>query len=157
MFRYITVTSNGTVGQISATEFENGIKVFIPDNYVSTFMNTPWLCWVDKDDSGNYIIHVPADAPRPTYEQSIKEFEDQLNELQNSATNFKSQLDAEQKKNQALIAQIRAMQAQNQSIATQLAALSADDQAKTDALNSANAKLSGTAQAQTATAAPTQQ
>lgn len=146
MFRYITLTSNNTVDKISANQFDGSVQVWISENDLSTFLNTPWLCWVEKNSDGTYLIHIPNDAPRPAYEAQIANFKTQLEALQNNATDLQAQVDAESKKNTALIAQLKAVQTQNQQMSVQLAALSADDQKKSADLDSANATIAKQAQ-----------
>lgn len=165
MFRYVTLTENNTIDKESANEFDGSVKVYVTDSVLSTYLNTPWLCWVEKNADGTYLLHVPDDAPRPSYEQKIADFENTLSTLQTNDTNLKAQLDDSQKKNQALVAQIREMQAQNSLLSAQVAQLSADDKAKEDALNSANAKIqqqssavesNGATEAQPASSQPVQ-
>lgn len=141
MFRYVTLTDKNTIDKESASQFDGSVQVWIADNLLSTFLNTPWLCWVEKNADGTYLLHVPSDAPRPDYEQKIADFTSQLATLQQNDTTLKASLDDATKKNQALVAQIREMQAQNSLLSAQVAQLSADDQAKSSALDSANAKI----------------
>lgn len=141
MFRYVTLTSNNTIDKESENQFDGSVKVWVSNDVLSTFLNSPWLCWVEKNNDGTYLLHVPNDAPRPSYEQKIAEFTSQLATLQQNDTTLKASLDEETKKNQALVTQIREMQAQNSLLSAQVAQLSADDQAKSSALDSANAKI----------------
>lgn len=141
MFRYVTLTDKNTIDKESPNQFDGSVQVWIADNDLSTFLNTPWLCWVEKNSDGSYLLHVPADAPRPVYEQKIADFTSQLATLQQNDTTLKASLDDATKKNQALVAQIKEMQAQNSLLSAQVAQLSADDQAKSSALDSANAKI----------------
>lgn len=141
MFRYVTLTDKNTIDKVSDNPFEGAVQVWISDTDLSTFLNTPYLCWVEKNADGSYLLHIPDDAPRPAYEQKIADFQSQLTTLSQTSTTIKAQLDAEIKKNQALIAQIRTMQAQNQAMSIQLASISADDQQKSAALDSANATI----------------
>lgn len=141
MFRYVTLTDKNTIDKESAESFEGGIQVWVSNDVLSTFLNTPWLCWVERNADGSYLLHVPADAPRPEYEQKIADFTSQLATLQQNDTALKASLDDATKKNQALVAQIREMQAQNSLLSAQVAQLSSDDQAKSSALDSANAKI----------------
>lgn len=141
MFRYVTLTDKNTIDKESAEPFEGAVQVWVTPTDLSTFLNTPWLCWVERNPDGSYLLHIPADAPRPSYEAQIEDFKAQLTDLQKHDTQLQAQLDDATKKNQALIAQIRTMQAQNQTMSIQLASLSADDQQKSAALDSANATI----------------
>lgn len=153
MIRYVTFKDNKTIDKESAEQFDGSVPVYVADNVLSTYLNTPWLCWGEENSDGTYLLHVPEDAPRPTYEQKIADFTNELATLKQNDADLSSQLDKAQqdlatanKKNQALIAQVREMQAQAGIVSAQLASLSADDQAKSAALDSANAKIAQSAQ-----------
>lgn len=153
MIRYVTFNDNKTIDKESASQFDGSVPVFVADNVLSTYLNSPWLCWGEENSDGTYLLHVPEDAPRPSYEQKIADFTNELATLKQNDTDLSTQLDQAKtdlenanKKNQALIAQIREIQAQNSIVTAQLASLSADDQVKSEALKSVSATVAQSAQ-----------
>lgn len=131
MFVYVLLNDNKTVKAISDVAIDGYTRVFVSEFQKSTLMNSPFLCWVDKNESGVDVLHVPEDAPQPSYEQKIEQFKKQLaglNEVQEA-------LDKSEQQNKVLVTQLREGQDQINALAKELTALTVDDKAKSDELN----------------------
>lgn len=145
MQRYVTLNEdNNTIKQISDTQFEGSVMVFVDPSKESTFIHSPFLCWVEQKD-GNNILHIPEDAPAPSYEQKIEDFKKRIAELESNDTKHTSQLqEAEQKlkastmSSAQLAQQLMAMQNQNGLLTSKINQLIDLNQKVNDQLNEAN-------------------
>lgn len=145
MFRYVTLTDKNTIDKVSDTKFDGSVQVWVANNDLSTFLNTPWLCWVEQNPDGSYLLHVPADAPRPAYEEQIEGFKTQLANLEANDAALKEQLESANQINKALVSQIQSVQNQNIQMSAQISALTASNQPK-QAETSAENTNTGTTQ-----------
>lgn len=147
MFRYVTLNDNNTIDKESANDFDGAVKVWVADEKLSTYLYTPYLCWVEKVND-SYVIHIPDDAPRPPYEQKIEGFKNDIATLKKAGEDLKAELETAQKQledsvahNKALVAQMRAMQNQNIIFAQQLSAITAESKKKDQIINSEEAVI----------------
>lgn len=147
MFRYVTLNENNTIDKESANQFDGSIKVWVADDKLSTYLYTPYLCWVEKVND-SYVIHIPDDAPRPPYELKIEGFKNDIATLKQTGEDLKTQLDDAKKQlqdslahNQALVAQMKAMQSQTIVFAQELSKITADNKKKDEIINSEQAEI----------------
>lgn len=141
MFRYVTLNSNSTIDKESANPFDGAIKIYVSEDKMSTYLYTPYLCWVEKVND-TYVIHIPDDAPRPTYEQRIEKFKEEIESikekngsLSDELNSTKEQLKDSIKNSNALVTQLKSVQSQNMIFAQQLSMLNAQKQGNKDTEN----------------------
>lgn len=147
MFRYVTLNENNTIDKESANDFDGAVKVWVADEKLSTYLYTPYLCWVEKVND-SYVIHIPDDAPRPPYEQKIEGFKNDIATLKQAGEDLKAQLETAQKQlddsvahNKAVVAQMKAMQSQNIIFAQELSRITEENKKKDQVINSEEAVI----------------